>query len=158
MTDFVSICGLSSAGKKTLIRRVLEDRDGVRERFSLRFPIRAFGRSFEPPEDMMRCASGTALFQWQWVHDRFLEELCGLGPPHTHRVIALWRPIDEQFRDVLRVYGENWEGTRDDLAKQWNERFVPRFRDRLEQAEGVRVDVVDASVPGYPRLGSWPIA
>jgi hypothetical protein len=157
MREYVSICGLSAAGKKTLIRRLLADEGGLRDRFSVSGPLEAFGYSFEPLDRIHDSSAAFVLHQWQWANDRLIEELVERHPDGRHRIVLLWRPLEEQYRDIQRMYGESWRDTILDLARNWEQGITSRFRHEIPTRLGIEVELVDGSAEGYPRLTDWPV-
>ncbi len=155
MTAYISVCGLSAVGKKTLIRRLLQDNDDTRQRFSVLTPVRAFGRSFDSLDNIHDLHEGSVIHQWQWANDSLIETLMERHPKSTHRVIVLWRPFKLQYQDILNVYGNSWQGTLDQLRQNWTDRIIPRFRDHIPNRYGIEVELVESSTAQYPSLTNW---
>jgi hypothetical protein len=161
MRQYVSICGHSAVGKKSLVKRLLlPEGQSIRERFGMAGELAAFGDanhpSFNPApvEKMLSAQQDCVLHFWQFSTHPWIANLQLHFPSDRHRVILLWRPWHihvQAFLEPGRVpsYRPDVEG----LKWVWREKIIPLFRP-VEQS-GVEFELVDASTPNYDAI-QWP--
>lgn len=101
-SEYISICGLSAVGKKTLILKLLNGE--LRERFALQGSVEAYGNSFRPLTDIFDAHDDHVLHQWQMATHQVIEDLRNAFPSNRHRVIIIWRPWAQHLADK-KVYG-----------------------------------------------------
>lgn len=158
---YLSVCGLSSVGKKTLIRRLLQDAPGLRERFGIeKQTLAAFGYAFLPIDEIHTTRAECALHQWQIATDSLVEELRTKQPQAEHRVVVLWRPWEQNHADWVRAYAATdpavASSTPASIERAWTDLILPRFHEGIPRQLGLRVELVDASTPDYRELEHWP--
>jgi hypothetical protein len=151
LREYVSICGFSSVGKKTLIRKLVNGQ--LRDRFVMPGSVQAYGWAFEPLEDIYDATADHVLYQWQIATDNLIDELHDRFPASGHRVILVWRPWDQHLADWIATYGDEMVGQPSIgvLTDWWRDVIIPRFRNDLA-GRGWPVEIVNGASPGYERL------
>jgi hypothetical protein len=154
--QFISICGNSGVGKKTLIRALLaaEPQD-LRDRFGVEGTVAAhgFSREFHPLGLVFEATEDCILHFWQYDHHHWIECLRRAFSVARHRVILLWRPWAEHSATIV-ARGGAWRPSPSVLEGAWHELYVPRFRGI--EATGVEFELVNASTQLYDRM-PWPL-
>ncbi len=154
--QFISVCGNSGVGKKTLIRALLADESrALRDRFGVEEGTAAahgFYREFHPLALVFEATEDCILHFWQYDHHHWIECLRRTFPGARHRVILLWRPWAEHSATIV-ARGGSWQPSPGDLERAWHDLYVPRFRGI--EATGVEFELVDASTPLYDPI-PWP--
>ena len=167
----ISICGLSCVGKGTLIDKIYLDQEGVRDRFGIPaqpdfFASRSTSRSGKTgyrklsekgqvTKEMFRSPrSNLIVFRWQIKQDAVIDQLLGWFPGSRHRIVVLWRPWEDQVKDLSRVFDKRTSV--DSQKRLWASCIDPRFGPTSDfHRHGVEITLVDASDPAYPET-TWP--
>lgn len=150
-SEYISICGLSAVGKKTLILKLLDGE--LQERFALQGSVEAYGSSFRPLAEIFDADDDHVLHQWQMATHHVIEELRDAFPSNRHRVIVIWRPWAQHLNDkkMYRRYEMTDAPTQSEITDAWHHEIVPRFQVQLP-ALGFDVELVNGSAPDYDRL------
>lgn len=154
--QFISICGHSGAGKKTLIRKLLaDDPPELRIRFRIYGTVAAFNGEFRPLHEIETATEDTLLHFWQDHTRKWVDKLREKFPADMHRIILLWRPYDVHSKALIARNVE-YKPTPDVVQTNWKEMRVPHFQRHI--ANGIEVELVlsDKSEPLYPELKDWP--
>jgi hypothetical protein len=155
-SQYISVCGHSGTGKKTLISAlVANDPAGLRDRFGITGTIEPFGLNFNRDlEAMYSTKADTVIHQWQFVSHAHVNRLKQHAPDARHRIILLWRPYEQQ-RAVIVERG-NWLPfpTVEHLAWGWRAEVVPLFCNARQS--GFEIELVDTSDFEYRPLTAWP--
>jgi hypothetical protein len=154
-TQYISICGHSAVGKKTLIAKLLDNGQAdLRERFGLGGKIEAYGlcNQFQPLARIFEAQEDCIIHFWQDKSHPWIECLRRTFPNDRQRVILLWRPWDIHSKDLISR-NNDYKPTATEVESHWHDHIVPLFRG-IEQT-GVEFELVNASTPNYD-LMPWP--
>lgn len=94
---FIAIFGESAVGKKTFIRKILDNDSTARQALQIVGEVRAFGPSFEPLSQMKNSTTFFNFYQWQ--NRDGIDILADLRHERL-TIIVLWRPLDDISRNT----------------------------------------------------------
>ena len=164
---YLSICGDSAVGKSTLIKKLLENESGLRERFGIDHgTVEAFGYCFlgEVQErnrtwarDIHHSVADCVLHQWQSKHHHVVAELREQNPTCEHRIVLLWRPWEQHWRDYAVKHQQNVRKHGHSIAtlvKNWRAKIRQKFGEssEIQKKYGIPVELVNGSTSDYERL------
>ena len=158
MRQYVSICGHSAVGKKTLIHKILSTNGSkLRNRFDLSANIQAYERQSSLDKlpllrEIFNAEEECVLHFWQDKSHPWIECLRRTFTEDRHRVVLLWRPWD--IHSAAQIDRQNeYKPSPMDLESHWHDHIVPLFRGI--EATGIEFELVDASTATYERR-DWP--
>lgn len=158
--QFVSICGMSAAGKKHLIELLTGTNDRLRKRFGLEGTTGVYGQHekpripLKPTHEMLTAPEDCVLFFWQFATHDWIAKVKQAFPSARHRVLLLWRPWHIHrmaFYDAER--DPTYRPDERELQNVWSGMIVPRFKNIGDK--GIELELVDASTENYDPI-SWP--
>lgn len=165
--SYLSICGDSAVGKITLIKKLLADEENLRERFGIgEGTVDAFGvcysqgeckRDPEWTKMMHQSEKDVLLFEWQWRDHSIIGELFNSYPNDEHRIILIWRPWKEHWRDFQRKHPQLVENgySLNTLKEHWRGKWKPIFQ-KIEEDGEKPVELVNGATHEYDRMEEWP--
>jgi hypothetical protein len=156
MKQVIAVCGPSAVGKATLIKRILDGDQMLRDRFGIGDQtVVASGARFGPlrQQDAMQ---DVLLWKRQCDNDGWFCDLLQRYPEAEHRAIVIWLPPAVHFERMV----EKWprrarKSSPETLRKAFPTKFTPHFRDELPQL-GITVELVDGSTSSFALLEGWP--
>lgn len=148
--EYLWICGPSAVGKRTLIEKLTHPQNiDLRARFGIAGSVEHLQGD---PQGGLQGTADHVLIKWQFGNHVAITTCRAVG---TTRIVLLWRHFEDRLRDMRRRRSCDWDATvSEDVIRQEWRRVSHLFRE-LEKA-GVPVELVDASVTGYPPLTAWP--
>ena len=153
--QYVSFCGHSGVGKKTLMKMLVADEPpGLRERFGITGSVGAYGLPGQTIDlgEIIRAREETVLHFWQDSRRDWIEKLRQTFPEDIHRIILLWRPWDSHSAALLARNTPGYRPSPADVAANWREMRMPEFR--KFEADGFEVELINGET--HEPMSEWP--